>query len=129
MRAAIAAAQDVARHGEHVASLLERRSRGDERTALLACLDDDDRARQSADDAVAKRKEPRLRRRAGHALADDRAVLLDVARERRVLGRIDHVKSRSEHGDGDAARRQRAAMRRGIDAARETADDRHAARC
>src|SRR5919197_4338099 len=109
MSTAVTAAEHVAWHGEHVASLLERRARGDQRTALLARLDDHDGARQSADDAVAKRKQPRLRRRAGHALAEDRAVLLDVTRERRMLGRIDHVESRSEHGHGDTADRQRAA--------------------
>ena len=51
-----------------------------------------------------------------------------VARQRRVLRRVDDVHARPEHRDGDAGAGQRAAMRRRIDAARQAADDDEAAR-
>ena len=127
MGAAVAARQHIPGNREHVAALFERASCGDERPALLPGFDDDDGARHAADDSVSQRKEPGLRRRARHELADDGAARLDLARERRVLRRVQHVDSRTEHGDGGAAR-QRAAMRRGIDAACQPAHDDDAAR-
>ena len=63
----------------------------------------------------------------GHQLAEDGAVGLDLRAPGPVLRRIDDVGARPEHGERRAARRQRAAMRRGIDAARQTADDDDAA--
>ena len=56
-------------------------------------------------------------------LADERAALDDALGERAMLGRIDDVDAAAEHRDGDAAAFERAAMRRGIDAARHAADD------
>jgi hypothetical protein len=72
---------------------------------------------------VAQRKELLLRRRARHELADHRAVLFDVAGERRVLARVQHVDARAEHRDGRATARERAPMRGRIHAARQAAHD------
>ena len=73
--AAVSAAQDVAGNGQHVAPLFERAAGGNERAALLARFDHDDRPRQAADDPVAQRKEERQRRRPRRELADERASL------------------------------------------------------
>ena len=128
MGAAAAAAQHVAGHRQHVAPLLERAARGDERPALFARFDDHDGAREPADDPVAQREQIRERRRSRHELARDRAVLLHLARERRVLRRIHDVHARAHDPDGDAAGRQRAAVRGRVDAARQPADDGQPAR-
>src|SRR3989442_7191164 len=118
MGTAVTAAQDVAWDGQHVAALLERAARRNERTALFAGLDHDHRARQSADDPIPQRKEPLLRRCARHELADDGALLLDLTRDRPPFGLIQHVDAPAVDRHGRAAS-QRATMRPGIDAARE----------
>ncbi len=57
-------------------------------------------------------------------LADDHAALGDPLGQRGVLFRIDHVGAGSEDRRGRAAA-ERAAVRRGIDTARQSADDNH----
>src|SRR5439155_22228751 len=76
MCAAVAAGEHVAGHGQHIASLLERTARRNERPALVARLDDDHRPGEAADDTIALREEVLLRRRSRHQLAQDGAVVL-----------------------------------------------------
>src|SRR5262249_56453691 len=105
--ASISAAQDVPRHRQHVAALIERATRGDERPALLPRLHDENRPGKAADDAIAEREELRLRRRPRHELADDRAALdLDVAGKRTVFGRITDVSARTKPTDRGPGRPQ-----------------------
>src|SRR5881396_2422770 len=120
---AVTPTQHVPRHRQHVAPLFERAAGRDERAAFLAGFDHDHGARQPADDPVTQWKEPRLRRRSRYELADDRARLVDLLRERPMLGRIHDVDARPEHRDRDAGVRERTTMRRGIDTPREAADD------
>ena len=115
--------RDLARHREHLAPLLEREIGGDQRAAALARLDDDGRRAQPGDDAVARRESPRRGLDAGRVLRDDEPGLGDASRELGVRGRVVAVDAAAEHGDGRAARLERAAMRLGVDPAREAADD------
>ena len=100
MGAPVTAAEHVARNRQNVASLLERASRRDERAALFSGLDDDHRARQTADDPIAQREERGVRRRPRYELRQDRSVVLDRSRERFVLRGINPVDSGSEYRDG-----------------------------
>ena len=117
------ARRDLAGHREHLASLLEREVGGDQRAAPLARLDDDRRRAEPGDDAVARRKAPRRGLDAGRVLGDDEPASRDAPRELGVRGRIVAVDAAAEHGDRRAARVERAAVRLGVDAAREAADD------
>ena len=67
------AARDLARHGEHVAALLESEVRSDERAASLARLDDDRRSAETGDDPVPRGEAPRRRLDARLVLGDDEA--------------------------------------------------------
>src|SRR5215471_10879046 len=64
-----------ARYREHLASLLQREARGDQRARFRRRLDDDNAARHARDDAVAAREMPRLRLRAERQFGNDRAAL------------------------------------------------------
>src|SRR5205823_859621 len=123
MGTAVPAAKHIAGYGQHVASLLERTSRGDERAALLSRFDDDDGASQAADDAVAEGKEPAPRLCARHQLGRDAAAHFYFSSERRVLGRVDDIDSRSEDADRASAGLERAAVRGRIDTPSQAADD------
>ena len=118
----MAAGDHVARHRQHVAPLLERGFRRDERAALQRRLDDDDGAREAADDAIAQREMPRARRRAGRELADNRAAFEDLPRERGVLRRVDHVGAAPQNRDRAPRSVEGAAMGRGVHAAGQSAD-------
>ena len=74
--APIAPGGHAAGHRQHVPALFEGRPGGDERPALLRGLDDDDRARKPADDAIPSGKVPRQRPAAWRKLADDAAAPL-----------------------------------------------------
>ncbi len=114
------------RHGEHLPPLLRRMAGGDERAALLRGLDHDRASREAADQPVAPRKVEGQRRRAARELAHERPVADDLLRQPRVPGGIDAVDAGAEHGDRAPARRERAAVRRGVDAGGETAHHRDA---
>ncbi len=72
--AAAARVERRARHGEDLAALLERETRGDQRARLRRRLDHDDAERHARDDAVAAREMARLRLGAERQFGDDRAV-------------------------------------------------------
>jgi hypothetical protein len=69
----------------------------------------------------------RAGRRAGRELADDRAALEDGRPQRGVIARVVLVQAAAEDGHRPAAHR-RAAVRRRVDTAGETARDHHARR-
>ena len=109
-------------NGENIASLLKRGIRRDERAALFRRFDHDGREAQAADDAVSHGKMPRLGRRPGRILADERARGRDIAVQPFILRGIDNVQPVAEHGDGLSARAQRAAVRCAVHARRRAGD-------
>ena len=110
-------------HGVHIAPLIERVPRGDERArAVAARLDDHRRDRKAAEDAVAGVVMLAPRLGAGRVFADDRAREQDVAHQAAVLRRIAHIRPAGQHGDRQAARAQRAAVCGPVVAERHAAD-------
>src|SRR5439155_3712100 len=79
---------DLTRNREDLSPLLEREVGGDERTAPLACLDDDGRAAEAGDDPVAGRKPPRRRLDARRVLGDEQPRGGDAPRELGVRGGV-----------------------------------------
>ena len=114
---------DLARHGEHLAALVEREVGRDQRAAALARLDDDRRAREAGDDPVSGRKPPRRRLDTRRVLGHDQPALGDLGREARVRARVVAVDAAAEHGDVVPPALERPTMRRAVDAAREARDD------
>src|SRR4026209_1780553 len=110
MTAARQRAVDRTGNGEDLASLLGCQPRRDQRAA---------RERrphgQPADDAIATRKVLRQRRNAGGKLRDKCASRRDLARERRVLRRIDAFGAATRHRDRATLSRERTTMARGAD--------------
>src|SRR3989449_11106932 len=78
--------------------------------------------------AIARREVAGERRRAARELRHERPLRLDRARERAVLRWVHDIDPAPEDGERASARVERAPVRRRVDAARETAHDRHAAR-
>ncbi len=118
---------DAPRHGEDLPALFERLPRGDQRAALASCLDDKRTEAQAADNPVAHGKRALVRRGAERELADETAARLDnLLRERVVFRRIHLVEAAAERGPSGAFRGQCAQMRRRVDPARQSGDDRHA---
>ena len=115
--------RDLARHGEHLASFLEREVGRDQRATSLAGLDDDRRGGQAGDDAVARRKTPRGGLDARCVLRHDEPALRDAPCELGVGRRVHPVDSAAENGDRQPAGLERAAMGLAVDTAREAADD------
>src|SRR5262245_46483474 len=68
--AKVTTTDDRSGNDHDVSPLIERLASGDERAADFWCFDDDDRARQAADDSIPHREVKRARRRAGRQLAD-----------------------------------------------------------
>jgi hypothetical protein len=116
-------AVDRAGNRKHLASLLGREPRGDERSARQRCLDDERPHREPADDAIAAREVLGERWHAGRKLGDERAVRGDLARERCVFAGIDAIGATALHRDRAASASERTAMARGVDAEREPAGD------
>ena len=106
-----------ARHGEHLASLLEGEAGGDQRSRAARRLDDDDTMRKPRDDAVAPRKIPSARLPGERHFAQRRATLDEALEERAVLVRVDALMPTREHRN--RARGERGPMRARIDAARQ----------
>src|SRR5262249_6421843 len=78
VRSTAAAGPGGARNGEDLATLLERLSGRDQRSALLGRLDYDNADGEAADDAVPRRKMKRKRRRSDRQFGDNRAALADA---------------------------------------------------
>src|SRR6185436_2276101 len=91
--------------------------------ALLSRLDDHDRLREAADDAIATREMPILGSRVRRKLSHQQTLRGDLLCERSILRRVDTIDPGPEHGDRLAAAFERAAVRGGINAARESAHD------
>jgi len=121
--AALRRAQEVARHGAPRASEPARGGRGRERTAAFRGLDDDRHRGERGDQAVAADERAGTERRTGLDLAQQRAALRDLAGERLVMRGRDRVQPRGDHRDRGAAGGERPAVRRGVDAAGQPADD------
>ena len=123
VRACAEAGGDLARHGEHLAPVLQREVGGDERTGPLAGLDDDRRPRESRDDPVPGGEAPRSGLHAGLVLGhDEPSGRDDRARELGVGRRVVAVDATAEHRDGRPTRRERATVRLAVDAARHATD-------
>src|SRR6188508_115328 len=129
MTAARQRAVDRAGNGEDLASLLGCQPRRDQRAARERRLHDQRPHREPADDAIATRKVLRQRRNAGGKLRDECASRRDLARERRVLRRIDAFGAATLHRDRATLSRERTTMARGVDAEREPAGDREPGAC
>src|SRR5581483_3020287 len=121
--AAVGGRVDAAGHGEDLAVLLEGQAGRDEGAAVDVALDDEDAEAEGAEDAVAAREVLAARLRAEGVVADQAALLHDLLRQLDVLGRVDDVEATGEHGDGAAAGDEGRAVRDGVDAAGEAADD------
>jgi len=106
---------DRTRQREHLASLLGREARGNERTRGERRLHHQAAARKSGDHAVAPREIARVRRRAQREFAEDQAFTRDAFAQRAVALRIEDVGAGAQHRDGRARGFQAAAVRRGID--------------
>jgi len=119
---------DRTRNREHVAALFARVARGDQRARSQACFDDERSESETRDDPVAPRKIFRPARCARRKFADERAVRCDACGEFLMLGGIDDIGPRAEHGDRHAACVERRRVRRAIDAFGEAARDRESRR-
>jgi hypothetical protein len=108
-------------------ALFAREPRGDQRTGPLGCLHHDDTERDAGDQAVAAREILAAWRKTWRAFGDEQATLADRRLQLFILRRIDDVDAAGEHGDGAVF--ERGAMRRGVDAARQTGGDDEAFQC
>ena len=122
----VAPREDAAGHGHDGPALFEGEPGGDERPAALGRLDDHGGERQAADDTVPGREMEGERRRARRQLAQDHAAARDLHGQPVVLGRVDDVDARAEHGGGLSAGSQRGPVRRRIDAPGHPAHDERA---
>ena len=122
--APMTAAEDAAGHRHHVATLLERTGRRDERAAPIRRLDHHDPSGEPTDDAVPLREVRRQRWGAGRQFGDDRAGVADPLVQPTVFCGIHHVGTAPQHRNGQAARVKSAPVCRGITSAREPADHR-----
>ncbi len=119
---------DRARDREHFAALLARPPRRDQRSRRQRRLDDQHAAGKAADQPVAPRKVFLARRRARQELRHDPAASRDAPREIAVARRIDAIGPRADDGERRGFRRERALVRGGVDAERESRHDRQAGR-
>src|SRR4051812_3603600 len=110
MAATIPAAQDIARYGQHLPSLLQCAAGRDQGPALLSRLDDDDGTNEAADDAIPAREELGERTRPWQQFADQCTRRCPLTCQPAMLGRINHVASRTEDRNRRTSTRQRAAM-------------------
>src|SRR5207253_2302516 len=95
---------------------------GAERARTQAGLDDDDAVGERRDDRVASREVPRLRRRPRRERAEQRTALADAIEHAGVTERVGDVDAGAEDGEGHAPLRQRALVRRAVDAERAAGD-------
>ena len=110
-------------HCEDVPALVRGPAGRDQRAAALLCLDDHDAVGQGADDAVARREVPGVRRRAGRVFREQAALLRNAQKERTVFLRIDDVHPAAQDAEHRAAAVQRAVRGSRIDAAGHAGDD------
>ena len=117
----------MAGHSINVAALFERLRHANQRAAIHARLDYQQTVAPPADDSIAHRKRLAVRLDLHREFRNDGAAsAANFFRQGGVFGRIQFRQPRADHRDGASFRGERALMRRGIDAARETADDREA---
>ena len=106
-------------NGEHVAALLARKSRGDERARRQRCLDDEHTAGQTAQQAIAPRKVFLPRRRSGPILGEQCSAFRDCARQRSIARRVDAIGAGANDGNRRSRTGESAFVRRRVDAERE----------
>src|SRR5690349_4815859 len=99
MTAARERMMDRTRNREHVAALIARITRGDQRARAESRFDDERAERESRDDSIAAREVVGAARRARRELADERAAGLDARSELAMPRRKHDVGSGAEHGD------------------------------
>ena len=100
--------------------------RRDERARAARGFDDDDAGRDSGDDAVADRKVLRPRLGARRVLGEQKVFRSEALFQPAVLARVLHVEAASEDRDRSSGAPQRGLVRRGVHAAREAGNHRHA---
>src|SRR5690606_10642786 len=105
-----------ARNGEDLAALLGGQPGRDQRPAAARRLDHQRAQARAADQAVARGKMPAPGRHAEREFRGHHAGGGDTLGERRVGGRVDRVEPVTQPGDRGAASRQRAFVRRAVDA-------------
>ena len=110
-----------ARHGKHFAALFERQPRRDQRARAFGRLDDDDAEREPGNQAIAPRKIPRAGLPAERHFGDRDAGRQNLVEQVAVFRRIDSILAAGKHRDRSIAKA--GAMRRRIDAARQTGND------
>ena len=111
-----------ARHREHLAALLEREPRGDQRAGALAPPRPPRRRATSPEISRLRRGKSRPRGSQPSGISETAAPPCeDRVEQVGVLGRIDVVVAAGQHRDG--AGREARAMRGGVDAAREAGHD------
>ena len=117
---------DAARHGEHVAIVVERIVDGDHRAGFFRALHDQHALAQPADDAVAGREIAGRGARAGRIFGNDRAAVIQYAPVQRLIFlRIDHVCAAAKHRHSPAHADQRALVGGGVHAVGHAADNGH----
>src|SRR6266849_9829989 len=128
MRTARRLGRDSTRNGVYFAPKFGGGARCDQRSAALRGFHDHYPEGHTCYGAIALRKVSGLRRGAGKKLRDESSVGRDLVGERAVLRWIPEIDAMPEHRDGPPSTGERAAMRGGVDAAREAAHDGDAAR-
>ena len=118
----------VAGHGHHLPPLVESGPRGGESTAALPRFHHDHRARPARDHAVAAGEVLLPRAGEERELAHDGPVPRDRVGEGGVLRRVEAVEAGAEDRHRAPAAVEGAAVRGGVDAAREARHDRHPGR-
>src|SRR5207253_6475983 len=117
---------DTPRDAEHLASLLARHARRDQRATSLRRLNDNDAEAEAADDAIAHRKPTRQRQRPVFGFGDDGPRRGDRLRQLGMFRWIDPVEPCCHDRDGWTPPFQGAPVGCGIDATGQPADDHHA---
>ena len=107
-------------NGHHLAPLLQRKTRRDQRTRAGRALDHHRTACEPRNDAVAAREVAPRRHGAERRLRDHCALLQKPLEEGAVLLGIDHIDAAAH--DRDRAGRERAGMGTGVDAAGHAGD-------
>src|SRR6266851_2858523 len=114
---------DTSRDAKHLASLLQRHARGDQRAAALRRLNHYHAEAEAADDPIAHREATRYGQRPVLGLGNHRAGRRNRQRQLGMFRGIDPVEPGRHHGNGWTLPFQCPAVRRRIDPTGQPADD------
>jgi hypothetical protein len=117
---------DRAGNREYIATLIARESRRDERSGRQRRFDDEDAAGEAADQAIALREVLPARGRARQVFRNERAFACDALREVAVARRVDAIEAGADDRQRRRVASERALVRCGVDADRQSGDDREA---